>query len=235
MNVETTIETRTLESVVAEEYPMMTGVHLVPAKPHIGYSRLKRVGDAILSAVGLILLLPLFMIIFLCMKFENPHGPMFFSQTRVGKNGRIFKMYKIRSMVVNAEELQQKLIHLNEIEGAMFKMKNDPRITKVGRILRRTSLDELPQLWNVLRGEMSLVGPRPPLPTEVESYTPYDMQRLSVVPGCTGLWQVSGRNALGFHEMVELDLQYIREQSTTQDIRIMLKTVRVFLGSKDAF
>ncbi|MGE7052008.1 sugar transferase, partial [Paenibacillus glucanolyticus] len=106
---------------------------------------------------------------------------------------------------------------------------------KVGRILRRTSLDELPQLWNVLRGEMSLVGPRPPLPTEVESYTPYDMQRLSVVPGCTGLWQVSGRNALGFHEMVELDLQYIREQSTTQDIRIMLKTVRVFLGSKDAF
>lgn len=144
-------------------------------------------------------------------------------------------MYKVRSMVVNAEELQQKLIHLNEIEGAMFKMKNDPRITKVGRILRRTSLDELPQLWNVLRGEMSLVGPRPPLPTEVESYTPYDMQRLSVVPGCTGLWQVSGRNALGFHEMVELDLQYIREQSTTQDIRIMLKTVRVFLGSKDAF
>lgn len=234
MNIET-IETRTLETAAAEEFPVMTGASSFPVKPRLGYFRLKRATDAVLSAVGLILLLPLFMIIFVCMKVESPRGPMLFSQIRVGKNGKTFKMYKIRSMVVNAEQLQQKLVHLNEVEGAMFKMKNDPRITKVGRILRKTSLDELPQLWNVLKGEMSLVGPRPPLPAEVEAYTPYDMQRLSVVPGCTGLWQVSGRNALGFREMVELDLRYIREQSTTQDIRILFKTVRVFMGSKDAF
>jgi lipopolysaccharide/colanic/teichoic acid biosynthesis glycosyltransferase len=160
---------------------------------------------------------------------------VFFSQTRVGKNGKEFKMYKFRSMVSDAEERLNDLLKYNETTGAMFKMKNDPRVTKVGRFIRKTSIDELPQLWNVLKGDMSLVGPRPPLPREVEQYTEYDKQRLLVTPGCTGLWQISGRSNVGFKEMVELDLQYIRNRSILLDLKIIFKTVLVLFGSKDAF
>ncbi|GAB6927018.1 sugar transferase [Paenibacillus sp. JCM 10914] len=195
----------------------------------------KRLMDVILAGSGVILLLPVFAVIYLCIKREDPRGSVFFSQERVGKNGQLFRMYKFRSMVSDAEKMREQLLHLNEVSGAMFKIKNDPRITRVGRWLRKTSLDELPQLWNVIKGDMSLVGPRPPLPEEVKQYTPYDMQRLMAVPGCTGLWQVSGRNRVGFQEMVELDLRYISEHSLVLDVSIMFRTVKVLFGSKDAF
>src|SRR4051794_36359424 len=144
-------------------------------------------------------------------------------------------MYKFRSMVSNAEQKLQELLKYNEVSGAMFKMKDDPRITKVGKVIRKTSIDELPQLFNVLKGDMSLVGPRPPLLREVAIYTKHDRKRLLVTPGCTGLWQVSGRNSLGFEEMVELDIIYIKKRSIIFDIKIILKTVLVLFGSKNAF
>jgi exopolysaccharide biosynthesis polyprenyl glycosylphosphotransferase len=200
----------------------------------VTYLLLKRMVDIIGSLVGLILLSPLFMIIAIMIKVEDPNGPVFFKQVRVGKNEMQFKMYKFRSMVSNAEELLKGLLDKNEIQGAMFKMKEDPRITKIGKFIRKTSIDELPQLWNVLKGEMSLVGPRPPLPREVKEYTRYDKQRLLVIPGCTGLWQVSGRNSLNFKQMVELDLQYIENRSLVMDIKIILKTFSAIFG-KDAF
>ncbi|MFB5193655.1 sugar transferase [Neobacillus sp. KR4-4] len=195
----------------------------------------KRILDIIGSSFGIILLGFLFIIIAILIKLEDPKGAILFSQKRVGLNGREFKMYKFRSMVSNAEEKLQELLKHNEVSGAMFKMKDDPRITRIGKFIRKTSIDELPQLFNVLKGDMSLVGPRPPLPREVAVYSEYDKQRLLVTPGCTGLWQVSGRNSVGFEEMVELDLQYIRERSFLYDLKIILKTVLVLFGSKDAF
>lgn len=185
--------------------------------------------------IGLVCLSWLFFVVAILIKLEDPKGPIFFKQVRVGKDGKEFYMYKFRSMVANAEELLDSLLHLNETTGAMFKIKEDPRITKVGKFIRRTSIDELPQLWNVLKGEMSLVGPRPPLPREVEQYTEYDKQRLLVTPGCTGLWQVSGRSNIGFEGMVELDLQYIRSRSIFFDLKIICRTVLVMFSSKDAF
>ncbi|GCL70747.1 sugar transferase [Paenibacillus naphthalenovorans] len=199
------------------------------------YLFVKRVMDVVLSSIGLILLLPLFILISIWIKLDDWKGPVFFKQVRIGKNGKKFVMYKFRSMVNNAEEMLSDLLSQNEVSGAMFKMKDDPRVTWVGKFIRKTSIDELPQLWNVLKGEMSLVGPRPPLPREVEEYTTYDKQRLLVTPGCTGLWQVSGRSNVGFKEMVELDLKYIRERSILFDIKIILKTIFVLFGSKHAF
>lgn len=199
------------------------------------YLRIKRMIDVAVSAAGLVLCSPLFLLIALLIKLEDPKGPVFFSQQRIGKDGKPFSMYKFRSMVSNAEELLAQLLPHNEISGHMFKMKNDPRITKVGRFIRRTSLDELPQLYNVLRGDMSLVGPRPPLPREVEAYSPRHWQRLSVIPGCTGLWQVSGRNSVGFEEMVRLDLEYIAARSIRMDLKIIMKTFLVVFGAKDAY
>lgn len=199
------------------------------------YSMLKRAMDIIGSLVGLILLSPLFAIIAILVKWEDPSGSIFFYQTRVGKNERLFRMYKIRSMYTNAEEKLKDLLDQNEISGAMFKMKDDPRVTKIGRFIRRMSIDELPQLINVLKGQMSLVGPRPPLTREVAEYTPYDKTRLTVTPGCTGLWQVSGRNNLCFKEMVELDITYIEQRCFWFDIKIMFRTVKAVVGSQDAF
>lgn len=190
---------------------------------------LKRSMDIFGSLFGLIIFSPIFVVVAFLIKKEEPKGSVIFSQKRVGKNGKLFTMYKFRSMCINAEEQLGELLEFNEIEGAMFKIKNDPRVTKIGKLIRRTSIDELPQLLNVLKGEMSLVGPRPPLVREVAEYTEYDMQRLLVKPGCTGLWQISGRNNIGFKEMVELDLYYIKNQSLTQDIAILLKTVTVVL------
>lgn len=183
--------------------------HRVIVNDKKGYLIAKRIMDICGALIGFICLSWLFLIVALLIKLEDPKGPVFFKQVRVGKDGKEFYMYKFRSMVTNAEELLESLLHLNEVSGAMFKMKDDPRVTKVGKFIRKTSIDELPQLWNVLKGDMSLVGPRPPLPREVAQYTEYDKQRLLVIPGCTGLWQVSGRNDLGFNEMVELDLKYI--------------------------
>ncbi|MGG2973681.1 sugar transferase [Geobacillus stearothermophilus] len=200
-----------------------------------GYLIAKRIMDICGALIGLICLSWLFLIVAVLIKFEDPKGPVFFKQVRVGKDGKEFYMYKFRSMVTNAEELLESLLHLNEVTGAMFKMKDDPRVTKVGKFIRKTSIDELPQLWNVLKGDMSLVGPRPPLPREVAQYTEYDKQRLLVTPGCTGLWQVSGRNDLGFNEMVELDLKYIRERSILYDLKIILKTIKIMIKPNSAY
>ncbi|MEC2340584.1 sugar transferase [Weizmannia sp. CD-2023] len=191
--------------------------------------------DIIGALMGLICLSWLFLVVAVLIKIEDPKGTVFFKQVRVGKNGKTFYMYKFRSMVSDAEEKLKDLLRYNEIEGAMFKLKEDPRVTKIGKFIRKTSIDELPQLWNVLKGEMSLVGPRPPLPREVESYTDYDRQRLLVTPGCTGLWQVSGRNSLSFYEMVELDLQYIKKRNILYDIKIIFKTFYELFLSKNAF
>ncbi|MBJ6359784.1 sugar transferase [Paenibacillus sp. GCM10012307] len=199
------------------------------------YMLCKRALDVTASGVGLVLLSPLLLIVAICIKLEDPKGKVLFSQIRVGKQGQTFRMYKFRSMVHDAEAQLEKLLKHNEVEGAMFKMKDDPRITRIGRFIRKTSIDELPQLLNVLRGEMSLVGPRPPLPREVEAYTNYDRQRLAVTPGCTGLWQVSGRNELSFAQMVELDLKYIRNRSMLLDLKILVLTVKVILFPNSAY
>lgn len=199
------------------------------------YLVMKRAIDIIGSFCGLVVLSILFVIIALLIKLEDPKGKVFFKQLRVGKDGKEFYMYKFRSMASDAEERLKELLALNEVSGAMFKMKDDPRVTKIGKFIRKTSVDELPQLFNVFRGDMSLVGPRPPLPREVAEYSAYDKQRLLVVPGCTGLWQVSGRSNVGFEDMVELDLQYIRERSLLFDIKIIFKTILVICGSKDAY
>lgn len=199
------------------------------------YLIVKRLIDILGSLFGLILLSPVFLIVFLLIKVEDPNGKVFFKQLRVGKDEQNFYIYKFRSMVSNAEQLLDELLDKNETTGAMFKMKDDPRVTKVGRFIRKTSIDELPQLINVLKGEMSLVGPRPPLPREVEKYKDYHKQRLLVKPGCTGLWQVSGRSNVGFEEMVELDLEYIENRSAFFDLKIILRTVLILLLGKGAY
>ncbi|RXZ81462.1 sugar transferase [Paenibacillaceae bacterium] len=204
-------------------------------KERFHYTATKRLMDILGAVIGLLVAMPVFAVIAAAIKLEDRSGPIFFHQVRVGKNGVPFKMHKFRSMVSNAEQQLGELLNQNEIDGPMFKMKNDPRMTRIGRWIRKTSLDELPQLWNVLKGEMSLVGPRPPLPREVERYTLYDKQRLEVIPGCTGLWQISGRNHLSFYDMVELDLHYIRHRSVWWDIKIMMFTVTMLLGSKNAY
>lgn len=199
------------------------------------YESTKRLIDIAGALAGLILLLPLFIIIYILIKKEDSKGPVFFKQIRVGKNEKEFHMFKFRSMVSDAEEKLLELLQFNEIEGAMFKMKEDPRITKIGKFIRKTSIDELPQLWNVLKGDMSLVGPRPPLPREVAEYNNYHKQRLLVTPGCTGLWQVSGRNHMTFEEMVKLDIQYISERSVFIDIKIIFRTIKVLFGTDNAY
>ncbi|ELK48573.1 sugar transferase [Halobacillus sp. BAB-2008] len=199
------------------------------------YFLMKRVLDFLAALIGLILLSPVFLIVSILIKWEDPEGPVLFKQLRVGESGRTFYMYKFRSMVFKAEEMLDTLIDQNEVEGPMFKMKRDPRITKVGHWIRRTSIDEFPQLINVLKGEMSLVGPRPPLPREVIIYSNYDMQRLLIRPGCTGMWQVSGRSNVSFKEMVQLDLYYIQHRSLKLDMKLMFKTFYVVVSSKDGY
>jgi len=194
----------------------------------------KRFIDVVCSLCGLILLSPILVIISLIIKIEDRNGKVIFKQQRVGKNGAIFEMYKFRSMVSNAEELLLTLKEQNEATGPLFKMENDPRITKIGKVLRKTSLDELPQLINILKGEMSLVGPRPALPREVEQYSEYDRQRLNALPGLTCYWQVNGRSKLTFEEQVELDIKYINEKNILTDIKLIFKTFKVLFGSDNA-
>ena len=166
---------------------------------------------------------------------DEPSCSVIFSQKRVGRNGKPFTMYKFRSMCVDAEEQLTELLDKNEIKGAMFKIKEDPRITEFGKFIRRTSLDELPQLINVIKGDMSLIGPRPPLQREVAEYTQYDMQRLLVKPGCSCVWQVSGRNDVHFDEMVVFDIEYIKTRSTRNDLSLIIKTIKVMLKSSGAY
>ncbi|EEL31343.1 Sugar transferase involved in lipopolysaccharide synthesis [Bacillus cereus Rock3-28] len=199
-----------------------------------GYLVAKRCIDFIGALCGLILLSPVFLIVAVLIKYQDPKGPVLFKQIRIGKNGKEFYMYKFRSMVVDAEEKLKDLLKHNEVSGAMFKMKEDPRVTRIGKLIRKTSIDELPQLLNVLKGEMSLVGPRPPLPREVKEYTAYDRQRLLVTPGCAGLWQVTERNSVGFKEMVDLDLEYINKRSVIYDLKIIFKTIQIMIKSNGA-
>ncbi|WP_167628749.1 sugar transferase [Listeria valentina] len=199
------------------------------------YLRFKRLWDFVFALLALLFLFPLFILVALVIKMTDLKAPIIFKQVRVGRNGSNFQMYKFRTMRPNAETELAKYLELNEIKGAMFKMKRDPRVTPIGRFLRKTSIDEFPQLWNVIRGEMSLVGPRPPLPREVEMYSAYDKMRLTVTPGCTGLWQVSGRNQIGFAEMVELDLAYIQHMSFLNDLKILARTILVVIAPKGAY
>ena len=198
------------------------------------YFVIKRLIDVVFSTIGLIVLSPIMLIVAVAIKLEDIKGPILFSQERVGYLGKTFKMYKFRSMYVDAEQRLQELQHLNEQTGPVFKIKDDPRITKVGKFIRKTSLDELPQLVNVLRGEMSIVGPRPALPREVKQYNAHQKQRLLIKPGLTCIWQVSGRNNIGFDEWVELDLEYIKNQSLGLDIKLILQTIPALLGDHNA-
>lgn len=197
------------------------------------YNISKRTLDIIASTLGLIILSPILLVVAILIKLESK-GPAIFSQKRIGLNKKEFEMYKFRSMVQNAEELKEKLAKENEMSGPMFKMKNDPRVTKVGRFIRKTSIDELPQLINVLKGEMSLVGPRPSLPKEVLKFEPWMLKRLSVKPGLTCYWQVSGRNNIDFENWMKLDLQYVNDRSFWLDLKLILKTVTVLFGDKNA-
>ena len=195
----------------------------------------KRVFDIVVSAILLVLLFPFFVLVALAIWLEDP-GPVLFKQTRVGRWGALFTMWKFRSMFTDAEERKKELMAQNEMAGGViFKMKDDPRITKVGRIIRKASIDELPQLWNVLKGDMSLVGPRPPVPQEVNQYSLSDRRRLEVIPGITCIWQVSGRSDIPFDQQVELDVQYIESQSFWTDIKILFKTVPALLFGTGAY
>lgn len=200
-----------------------------------GYRFVKRGFDILASLMGLILLSPLFLIVAIAIKVDDPRGKVFYSQIRLGRGERPFKMFKFRSMFVDADKKLADLLKYNEVDGAMFKMKEDPRVTRIGHFIRKYSIDELPQLINVLKGDMSLVGPRPPLEREVANYSEYAKQRLYVKPGCTGLWQVSGRNSVGFDEMVELDLQYIEKSSFWFDLKIMFMTVKIMIWPNSAY
>jgi exopolysaccharide biosynthesis polyprenyl glycosylphosphotransferase len=179
------------------------------------------------------LLSPLFLLIAVLIRWDSP-GPALYRQVRCGVNGRRFTFYKFRSMEMGAEEKRKDLLHLNEMSGPVFKIKDDPRVTRVGRFLRKTSMDELPQLFNVLRGNMSFVGPRPLPAEEVEKIKGWQRRRLSMKPGITGLWQVSGRNHVDFHDWVKLDLEYIDNWSLWLDLKILLKTIPAVLSGKGA-
>lgn len=213
------------------------GVPLISVRD-VGFDRgallVKRVMDVVGAVVGLTLGAPLFALIALAIRIDSP-GPVIFRQARVGIGGKLFEMYKFRSMREGAEAEIEQLRGRNEADGPIFKIRDDPRRTRVGRLLRRTSLDELPQLWNVLRGEMSLVGPRPPTPTEVDGYMDWHRKRLEVSPGLTGLWQVSGRSLLSFDEMVLLDIYYIEHWSLWLDFKILLRTIPQVLFGNGAY
>ncbi len=207
-----------------------------PVMPHLskGQLAIKRAMDFLVCIVLLPFFAVLSVIIGVAIKLDS-RGPVLYAQTRIGKDGKPFTMYKFRSMRKDAEKLRKSLDALNEAEGPVFKIKRDPRITRVGAVLRKTSLDELPQLINVLLGQMSLVGPRPPLPDEVEKYTDYQFGRLAVTPGITCIWQVEGRSNVSFDKWVELDLQYIRNQSLLLDVKLILRTALVVIKGTGAW
>lgn len=198
------------------------------------YQAVKRAFDIVFSVVALIVFLPFLFIVALVIFLDDPHASPLFAQKRVGKGGRQFTFLKFRSMVSNAEALKTSLMAQNEADGPVFKIKDDPRITRVGRFLRKTSIDELPQLWNILKGDMSFIGPRPPLPNEVAQYTEHQLHRLDVKGGLTCYWQCMGRSELSFDEWVYLDLKYIMERGLRTDIKILFKTVGSVVKGKGA-
>jgi len=194
----------------------------------------KRLLDAIGAGIGLIVAFPIIGLAAVAIRLDSP-GPVFHRAVRVGRGGRKFTFLKLRSMQVGAEELRGLLLHLNQAQGPAFKLHNDPRVTRVGRVLRKTSLDELPQLLHVLRGDMSLVGPRPPFPEEVERYEPWMLRRLSVRPGLTCLWQIGGRSDLSFVEWMRLDIEYVDRHSLALDMKILLLTLPAVLSARGAY
>ena len=206
---------------------------LVPNKSLV-YRFLKRAFDIVVSAVGLVICSPILLMVGIAIKIDDPKGTVFYSQPRIGLNGSTFLCHKLRSMYSNADEIKMTLIAQNEMDGPVFKIRNDPRVTKVGRFIRKWSIDELAQLWNVFKGDMSFVGPRP-LPVEEElSCNAYQRQREMVKPGITCYWQVSGRNTMPFAEWIELDLKYIREQNLWTDLKVLFMTVPAVLSAKGA-
>lgn len=218
----------TLEESSVQTTEVVSGA---PSKEKKLYGFFKRVFDVIFSVLGLIILFVPLLVIAVIIVIDSPGASPIYSQERVGKNGKKFKFYKFRSMVPNAESMLESLLAQNEMQGPAFKMKHDPRITRVGSFLRKTSIDELPQLWNVIKGDMSLVGPRPPLPREVEMYTKQQYQRLSVIPGLTCYWQAQPkRNELSFDEWLAWDLRYINERSFKTDLKILFKTIGAVFG-----
>ncbi|MBI5837822.1 MAG: sugar transferase [Candidatus Eisenbacteria bacterium] len=194
----------------------------------------KRLFDLAACTLGMIVVGPVMLVLGILIKLDSP-GPMFYRSRRTGLGGRLFTFYKLRSMHVGAHLRRSELWHLNEADGPIFKVRKDPRVTRIGRWLRHTSLDELPQLLNVLKGDMSLVGPRPPLPEEVEHYEPWQLRRLDVKPGITCLWQISGRSRLGFDEWMRLDLEYIRHRSLALDLKILVRTIPAVLSREGAY
>jgi exopolysaccharide biosynthesis polyprenyl glycosylphosphotransferase len=211
----------------------LAALSFAPVHHSRGLLLVKRAMDVVGAAVLLGLLSPVLALAALAIKLDS-RGPVLFRQIRCGMNGRPFRIVKLRTMYVDAEERKAELMELNEMDGPVFKIRNDPRVTRVGRLLRRTSIDEVPQFWNVLVGDMSLVGPRPPIPVEVAEYATFDRRRLSMRPGITCLWQVNGRNAIGFSDWVKLDLEYIDTWSLQQDVRILLKTLPAVLRGTGA-
>jgi len=207
---------------------------IIEVKDSKAYLIAKRITDIIVASFLLILFLPIIPIVAILIKLDSP-GPILFKQKRVGKNGKIFDFYKFRSMVLGAEKIIGTLRPLSGVDGPIFKLKDDPRVTRVGRFLRRSSLDELPQLLNVLKGDMSIVGPRPNLPSEVAHYLPWQKKRLEVTPGITCLWQIAGRSHIGFNEWMRLDLEYIKKRSFTTDLKIMIKTIPAVIARKGAY
>jgi exopolysaccharide biosynthesis polyprenyl glycosylphosphotransferase len=211
------------------DHPGMKSVRLSPA-----VSAFRRVLDLVLSCSLLVILFPIFVVLSVLVKLDS-HGPVLFKQYRVGEGGKLFWFYKFRSMVIDAEARRAALEAMTEASGPLFKMKNDPRITRCGRWMRKYSIDELPQLINVIKGDMSLVGPRPALPAEVEQYDDFQRGRLAVKPGITGLWQVSGRSDLSFEQSVALDIDYIDRQSLWLDFQILLRTFGAVAKGRGAY
>ncbi len=212
--------------------------HALPFETPVPEGLYLRYGKRVLDMLGALLALlvssPVLLLLAAIIKLES-RGPVFYRSTRIGRGGRPFTFYKLRSMVKDADRHQHKIAHMNEADGPVFKIERDPRITRIGRFLRSTSLDEVPQFFNVLIGDMSLVGPRPPIPKEVAQYEPWQLRRLDVRPGITCLWQISGRSRIGFQEWMRLDLEYIRHQSLGLDLKILLRTIPAVLSREGAY
>ena len=218
-------------------YIISSGSQSESAEPEITiyekpvYLAVKRCFDIVFSLLCIIVFTIPILFVMLLIVIDSPGASPIYTQYRVGKNGRGFKFYKLRSMVPEADQMLDSLLDQNEMEGPAFKISNDPRITRVGRVIRKTCIDELPQLWNILKGDMSFVGPRPPLPREVEQYNDFQRNRLSVVPGLTCYWQIQpNRNSLTFDKWLELDLKYIEERNVKTDLMIIFKTVGAVLN-----
>jgi exopolysaccharide biosynthesis polyprenyl glycosylphosphotransferase len=221
----TSTGTAVVPAVLPFETPASQGAYLQAGK---------RALDILAAVVGLVLLSPVIAVLAFIVRATS-RGPVFYRSTRIGRGGRPFTFYKLRSMVKDADLKRQHLSHLNEADGPVFKIARDPRITPIGRFMRSTSLDEVPQFWNVLIGDMSLVGPRPPIPEEVAQYEPWQLRRLDVRPGLTCLWQISGRSRIGFQEWMRLDLEYIRHRSLRLDLKILLRTIPAVLSREGAY